>query len=108
MVVLANSAFHLVVSDAGILTKSAREPCTGSTPIFANRLRMSGRWSMRIDSALSRSRISGGMVALDKSIKYDPRKTILKIRIGNAFRVKGANLAHLAATFFAALESMHD
>jgi hypothetical protein len=45
-----------------------------------------------------------GVLAADKTIKYDPAKTVLGIPVGTRIKLTEADLARLAVAFFAEIE----
>jgi hypothetical protein len=45
-----------------------------------------------------------GVLTTDKTIKYDPAKTVLAIAIGTPIRLKETDFNRLAAAFFAEME----
>jgi hypothetical protein len=47
----------------------------------------------------------GGVMTADKSIKFDPAKSILKLRIGDEIKLSEADFVVLSRAFFAELEA---
>ena len=44
------------------------------------------------------------VLSADKTIKYDPGKSVLNIRVGDEIKLKAADFKVLAAAFFAEIE----
>ncbi len=45
----------------------------------------------------------GRVLGADKTIKYDPAKSVLKLKIGEPIRLAEADFARLARAYFAAI-----
>jgi len=50
---------------------------------------------------------NGNVMSADKSIKYDPAKSVLKHRIGDRIALKEADFTRLSAAFFAEIEAKY-
>jgi hypothetical protein len=48
---------------------------------------------------------SGGVLTANSSIKYDPTKTVLGLRIGDDIRVSEPHFTRLAQAFFSEIET---
>lgn len=48
---------------------------------------------------------NGGVLAADKTIKYDPRKAVLKFKVGDKIKLSSADFSALAEAFLGEIES---
>ena len=63
---------------------------------------------MRWRATLSNSIINnGGMMCADKTIKYDPAKSVLKCRVGDKIALNEADFTRLASAFLAEIEAKY-
>jgi hypothetical protein len=47
------------------------------------------------------------LMCADKTIKFDPAKSVLKYRVGDEIKLNEADFVRLAAAFFAEIESKY-